>query len=608
MSITAIKNELNVPKSAPKPMEGIPEVGSYLRTLCERTQKITEGAVLLVENSTPELNKVAQWPAQRELSAAMVNTANAAIKRLQSVTIIPAINEHGSEQSCILAVPLKSDKTTLGVIVLSTSTSNSQVTTLLLAELEQATKALSVLIKDNITVSRPADIAKLLQLHSTILNQDKLKDALGAFANELTTMLKFSRVSIGLTEDHQVNIAAISNNADFNNNQNLLKSMASAMEEASDQAETVIFPAMEDEKPQIYIAHKILGDKTGQIVCSVPLVDNKKIIGVMTLEHSDKVQPNRDTIIWYEHIANFVAPLLALKQKAELSWHHRTKASIKAAWLKFMQKDNTMPKVAFGAALLMLAAITFIPVTYKVGAPAHIEGATQRVLAAPVDGFIQEVNARPGDVVKAGDVIIRLADQDLLLEKDKWESELSQQQNNFSGALARQDRTQYAISQAKASQAKAELALIERQLSRSHIVAPIEGLVLEGDLSQSIGAPVKLGDTLMKIAPDGEYRLMINIDERDIANISDGQKGHLALTANPIEKMAFTITRITPMAIVKEGRNTFEVEAKLTNSKLYLRPGLQGVAKIEAGKRTLLWSAMHRIVNWARLTFWKWGI
>ncbi|MFW5439427.1 MAG: efflux RND transporter periplasmic adaptor subunit [Methylophilaceae bacterium] len=594
--------------STDETLGNIPEVEGYLQTFCERTQDVSEGAILLLETDSQALNRAAQWPEPRELSAPMINTANAAIKRLRSVTIIPAVSEHGSEHSCIIAVPIQSGRRVLGVAVLTSRTSDSEVTAKLLTALEQATKALTVLLKGNPAASRPADIAKLLQLQSAILDQDKLNDALGAFANELAAMLKFNRVSVGLMKNHHINIAAISNSADFNNNQGLLQTISAAMEEAADQVESIAFPVLEDGKPQISRAHEVLLNKTGHTVYSIPLVANKEVMGVITLEQRGETPPNSEALIWYEHIANFVAPLFALKQRAELSWYQRSKASIKAAWGKFIQKDNYMPKIVLGVALLALAALTLIPVTYNIGAPAHIEGATQRILAAPTDGFIQKVNARPGDIVKAGDVLVGLADQDLLLEKNKWESEVAQQENNFSGALARQDRTQYAISQAKASQAKAELALIKQQLARSRIISPIEGIVLEGDLSQSLGAPVKLGDTLMIIAPNGEYRLMINIDERDIANISIGQKGYLALTAQPIKKMAFVIERITPMATIKDGRNTFEAEAKLTNSKLYLRPGLQGVAKIEAGKRPVLWRITHRIMDWIRLTLWKWGI
>ena len=281
--------------------------------------------------------------------------------------------------------------------------------------------------------------------------------------------------------------------------------------------------------------------------------------------------------------------------------------SLKATWVDLMQRDNPAPKILMGLAALSIAALTLLPVTYRVGAQAHIEGATQRVLSAPVDGFIQKANVRPGDSVKAGDVLITLADEDLLLEKRKWESEVTQQENNFSGALALQDRRQYAISQAKAAQAHAELTLIDQQLERSRIVAPIDGIILEGDLSQSLGAPVKRGDTLMKLAPRNQYRLMIDVDERDIEFVKVGQIGHLALSAQPIKKTAFIIERVTPMSAVKEGRNTFEVEAKLTDNNLFLRPGLQGVAKIEVGSRTIFWSLSHRIVNWLRLTLWSWG-
>jgi len=71
--------------------------------------------------------------------------------------------------------------------------------------------------------------------------------------------------------------------------------------------------------------------------------------------------------------------------------------------------------------------------------------------------------------------------------------------------------------------------------------------------------------------------------------------------------MAFVVERVTPMAAVKNGRNTFEVEAKLVDSSLFLRPGLQGVAKIEAGPRPVFWSLTYRIVDWLRLTLWTLG-
>ena len=64
---------------------------------------------------------------------------------------------------------------------------------------------------------------------------------------------------------------------------------------------------------------------------------------------------------------------------------------------------------------------------------------------------------------------------------------------------------------------------------------------------------------------------------------------------------------MTPVAVTKDGRNFFEVEAELEQSAP-LRPGLRGVAKIEAGKSSIAWAWTHRLLDWMRLTLFSWGM
>ncbi len=93
----------------------------------------------------------------------------------------------------------------------------------------------------------------------------------------------------------------------------------------------------------------------------------------------------------------------------------------------------------------------------------------------------------------------------------------------------------------------------------------------------------------MTMAPEHDFRVMLEVDERDIGEVRIGQPGSLALTALPGRCAPFEIDRITPVASPAQGRNYFEVEAKLKAKDAELRPGLMGVAKIEAGSRSLLW-------------------
>jgi len=577
----------------------------WLQTYCGRNPEVIEGVVMLLDGDPPDLEKKAQWPMPRPLGLTMSSTAKASLQRMQPISIVPGVNDQGEDPSCILAVPLRSSSRTLGTAVIAIRTSDSKVTASLLSDLEQAVVALVATLNSIPVTTRPADAAKLLQMQATFLSNPKLANAAGAFASELADMLKFNRVTIGMLENGDVEIVAMSHTADFKTQQELLRLISSAMEESVDQTAAIVYPAAEEGQSRINLAHAALVKRTANATCCIPLVSNHQIVGAICLEHQSMTPPSPEAIVWYEHIACLVAPLLQLKQQNERAWYTLALQSLKDSWYKL--RNNNQHMFVLAGSVLAITALMLIPVDYRIGAPAHIEGATQRVLSAPADGFIHQAHVRPGDAVKAGDILIELADQELMLEKRKWESEIIQQENNFSAALARQDRTEYAISQAKASQARAELDLVQQQLERSHITAPIDGIVLDGDLSQSLGAPVKRGDALMTLAPSGQYRLMIDVDERDIANVKLGQTGSLALSAQPTKKLTFTVKRITPVASIKEGQNTFEVEAQIADKDILLRPGLQGVAKIEAGSRPVFWSLTHRIIDWVKLSFWSWG-
>src|SRR5690606_14884230 len=137
------------------------------------------------------------------------------------------------------------------------------------------------------------------------------------------------------------------------------------------------------------------------------------------------------------------------------------------------------------------------------------------------------------------------------------------------------------------------------------IQAPFDGIVIKGDLRQHLGAPVQRGEVLMVLAPNDSFRLILEVDEADVAAIVPGQRGELALAAQPERPLRFVTRRIVPVATAADGRNYFEVEASLQEELPQLRPGLSGVAKVEAGSRPLGWLLTHRALDWLRLAWWK---
>ncbi|MDH3319408.1 MAG: HlyD family efflux transporter periplasmic adaptor subunit [Betaproteobacteria bacterium] len=447
---------------------------------------------------------------------------------------------------------------------------------------------------------------ELLRLQTAVLSQERFARSTAALATALCDQLRCERVTVGWQRRDYIAVIALSHGADFDPRQAIFERIAAAMDEAVEQASTVVLPQPDGAAPQVAMAHlEFAGGGQARAVCTAVLADQAQAIGAITLERASPF--NADEIVYCEDAAALCAPILALKRRAERSWFAATSAAMGNTVRGALSSGGTPARLAYGAAALALAALLFVPVTYHVAAPARLEGSIQRAVVAPVDGFLEQVNVRPGDAVAAGQILAELATQDLETERNKRHSELVQHENVYKAALARSDRTQLVINQAKAAESRAQVALIDNQLRRSQLRAPFDGVVIKGDLAPQLGAPVQRGDVLLTLAPDNRFRLIVEVDERDVALLRPGMQGKLALAAAPGDVLGFSVARILPVAVAADGRNYFEVEGMLDPRGRALRPGLRGVAKIAAGQRPAAWIATHRLIAWLRLTAWSLG-
>lgn len=137
--------------------------------------------------------------------------------------------------------------------------------------------------------------------------------------------------------------------------------------------------------------------------------------------------------------------------------------------------------------------------------------------------------------------------------------------------------------------------------------APFNGLVVVGDLSQSIGAAVARGEPLMTVAPLDAYRIAIKVDERRISAVKLGQSGSLLVTALPLSPFEIQVDKITPVAEYGDGATTFRVEASLTGDTSKLRPGMEGVVKIDVDERRVFTIWTQPLVDWFRVWLWRWA-
>jgi hypothetical protein len=454
--------------------------------------------------------------------------------------------------------------------------------------------------------------ATVLELLGLIHRHSRFENSATEFVSELSQKLHAERVSIGFIKDGHTKLCAISNIATLKNSAVLSRDLALAMDEAIDQASTVTFPQPKGTEPRVTLAHERFSTRHESInLVTVPiLIDedgHRSLVGAITAEYKNDADASSQNIDLLEQLATVLGPVLDNKRRASASIANLFSVGLNGKGKNLLKKYN--PKLIAGTVVAgLLLLLCFLPIQHRVTATARLEGSTQRVMSAAIDGYIAAVHARPGVRIKQGQALLDLDDRDLQLERRKLEAEYSQTERKYGDALVKEDQSQIAIQQAKLSQIKAQVATVDDQLGRIKVTAPFDGVVLSGDQSQSLGAPVKRGDVLMTVAPSNLYRLVIEVDERDIALLNLKQTGQLVLSALSDKSLDIEVARITPVAVVKDGLNVFEVEAQLKTNDPLVQPGLEGVAKIETGSRALVAVLTNRLRQWISVSLWKWKL
>lgn len=243
---------------------------------------------------------------------------------------------------------------------------------------------------------------------------------------------------------------------------------------------------------------------------------------------------------------------------------------------------------------------------HRITAPLTIEALSQRAVVAPFDSFVASAERRAGETVNEGEILARLNDRMLLLEQQRWLSQQDEYEKQYRQALARREQAEANIFAAQLAQARAQLALVETRLSQTDLQSPITGVVVSGDLSRALGAPVQQGDVLFEVAPLRAYRAVLRFSERDLAFLAPQQTGALQLKAFPQQRWPITISRRAAVYQQDASDAWYRVEARLEGDATLLRPGMEGWGKITVGQRSVLWLLVHDLMDWWRLHVWRW--
>lgn len=455
------------------------------------------------------------------------------------------------------------------------------------------------------------DKARLLRLGTAVdmlaltLDRSSCGEAAMTFVTELAAASGCERVSLGLVRGRSVTLEAVSHSAEVNLKMNLTRAIERVMDEALLQRREIVHPS--DDATLICREHEALSRQQGMAsVVTLPLYGQGRYYGALTAERgADQPFTERD-VEFFRAVAALVGPILEARRQAGLSLAEYLRASLRQAAGRLFGPLHYGRKLALGGIVCLALFLFFAEGEYRLRADLALEGAVRRAVTVPFDGFIQQAQRRAGDMVGEGDLLCRLDDRDLRLDRMVTASRYRQLEQQYQEAVSVHDRAQSSIVRAQLEQVQAELDLADAKLARTSLTAPFPGLIVSGDLSQRLGSAVRQGDVLFELTPLDSYRVILKVDERRIADVREGQRGELVLFSLPGQEYRFTVTKVTPIAKAEEGRNFFRVEAALDSVDATLRPGMEGVAKVDVDRRRLAGIWVRDMREWLTLFFWKW--
>ena len=594
-------------------------------------------------------------------------------------------------------------------LVFKVNARSEQVLAHLRDRLELMTGLLAVSELRAALAGRSEDLERLrgaMEIVAAIGEQPRFQAAAMALCNQIATRFDAERVSLGFLRGRYIKLRAMSHTEKFTRKMKLAQAIEATMEECCDQDVEVLHPSAPG-ATFVNRAARELSDQHGPTtVLSLPLRQADDCTAVLTIERRAEL-PWRDEEVQVLRLTSDLAtPWLAYLHEKDRWFGARWADGMKQAGAALVGPTNTWAKLLAVAVTAFLLFAIFARGTYRVDAPFVFKATQRQIVPMPFDSYLTAVHVEPDVAVFKGQLLAELDTVQLMRQRDAALADRAAQQTKAQMAMRDGSTVEKQIAEAEIARIDAQLRLIDHQINRARILAPIDGVVLTGDHEQNLGAAVQTGDVLFELAPlrarpvrltlprdtaadllpgmrgtmspadfadepfpftvelvdlaadtatvtvrlldsaplraasaelrsgstgtarvrFGEGRPLdavayealpidtlvaeLHVRESDINDIEIGDRGYLAASSYPGLYIGFEVIRISPVAEVVKQSNVFRVKVRLLpgdeleQARAWVKPGIEGLARVNKGKRRYISIWTRELIDWVRMKLW----
>jgi multidrug efflux pump subunit AcrA (membrane-fusion protein) len=397
---------------------------------------------------------------------------------------------------------------------------------------------------------------------------------------------------------------AVSHVEKFDRRANAARDLETAMEEAATQDAEIVWPAAGDQR-MIVRAHEAYARAQGvsHLAC-LPLRIDGEVCAVLSFERREAALDDHERFE-LRLIADACARPLQTLRHTDRWFGARALAALRRGRDALLGPSYTAWKL-IGLGLFAVALVlALLPWPYRIEAPIALRSSDIVFVPAPFDGYLKQVHVEVGDAMPAGAPLLELDTRELVLEESMAVADELRYAREAEKAQAARQLADMQIALARQQQSGAKLELIRHQIASARVRAPFSGVVVEGDLRKNLGAPVRKGDLLLKLAHSANLYLELEVDQVDIHEVRPGMTGAFAFVGRPDLKYPVQVERVDPAATMREGRNVYLVRARIDSvPEAWWRPGMGGAVRLDVGDRPVIWIITYRTVRFLRQVFW----
>jgi putative peptide zinc metalloprotease protein len=222
---------------------------------------------------------------------------------------------------------------------------------------------------------------------------------------------------------------------------------------------------------------------------------------------------------------------------------------------------------------------------------------------ADLDKAETAVNVREKEIGEI-EAAIRVVSETSDREEDLKKRELAEAESEWKLMKAGSRPEEIRRVEADVDKLSRELALLDQELVKTEIRAPIDGVVATPFVERKLNKHLDPGEDLFKIVDISHVTAEMEVPEKEMSDVRYGNPVHMKARSLSAVDLQGRVDFIAPIAETVNSQQMVVVRSELQNDGLLLKPEMTGVAQIYCGDRRIVDLITRRMVRWLRTEFW----